>query len=552
VKDEYVRMKHREAILHGDTKYAIDLRSLCCLLMKKASGKADLQGGPLQQRAWFVISMLAVGRGGEIKFQRYDEWHWDVLFEAPDATWTEIKTLTQHCMLFGPDKDSYFSDFYHAFGCFFSVENGLYRGRELDPAIHKYVFPFIHGYVNSGVAAKLTKIMRDYVSPTVKDRMSSRSIRRGATTFLYMHDGVNEAQLNARGGWASDTNSKSYKETTPALTIPAQNALAHWNDTKTPKYPPRLECLGCHVLQKLEEFMEKLYIVDVPSFQADGPLRPFLRACTASMIMYHFDVAKDDGHQNLIVEKVLKAATAAKICDGSRTDPVDVLRHWAGKIKYDFDARNPDNYDPDIHSIKTLLGQTNKLLQKVLSEVQASRITLDDHTHMIEHLGRTTATIYQTVHGLMRQESPQRRRSPGALATSVSNEEGGNAVMPMLPQNASAPKRPSDHLAIGAPAPATKRRSSMKPAAVDPDRKKAPILLTHSSVAKSAGRSSKKIPLFQIMLDLYQGGHLKGTKETLRSISLAHLSEKDKYRAAMELLECVVIDAQWIELCTLG
>ena len=43
VKDEYIRMKHHEVILHGDTKYAIDLRSLCCLLMKKASGKADLQ-----------------------------------------------------------------------------------------------------------------------------------------------------------------------------------------------------------------------------------------------------------------------------------------------------------------------------------------------------------------------------------------------------------------------------------------------------------------------------------------------------------------------------
>ena len=45
---------------------------------------------------------------------------------------------------------------------------------------------------------------------------------------------------------------------------------------------------------------------------------------------------------------------------------------------------------------------------------------------------------------------------------------------------------------------------------------------------------------------------MKRTKETLRSISLTHLSEKVKYRAAIELVECVVSDQQWIELCTPG
>ena len=117
-----------------------------------------------------------VGCGGEIKFQRYDEWFWDVLFEARDATWTEIKTPTQHCMLFGPDKSSYLSDFYHAFGYFFSVKNGLFCGDDLDPAIHKYVFPFLHGYADAGVAARLTKNVRSYVSPALEDCTSSRSM----------------------------------------------------------------------------------------------------------------------------------------------------------------------------------------------------------------------------------------------------------------------------------------------------------------------------------------------------------------------------------------
>ena len=49
------------------------MRSLCYLLLKKLNGEPVFQGGPLQQRVWFVMSMLAVGCGGEIKFQRYDE-----------------------------------------------------------------------------------------------------------------------------------------------------------------------------------------------------------------------------------------------------------------------------------------------------------------------------------------------------------------------------------------------------------------------------------------------------------------------------------------------
>ena len=61
VKNKYVRIKHREAICHGNEKCATDLKSLCCLLIKQAKGKVDLLGGPLQQRAWFVICMLAVG-----------------------------------------------------------------------------------------------------------------------------------------------------------------------------------------------------------------------------------------------------------------------------------------------------------------------------------------------------------------------------------------------------------------------------------------------------------------------------------------------------------
>ena len=188
LKDGYIRENHRSLIFNGgDQSYANDMRSLCFLLIKSAGKKGDTDGGTLQQRAWFVTCMLAVARAGEIKYQRYDEWLWDDLYHSIDATWSEIKTLTKHCMMFGPDKDSYICDFFHAFGSFFSVENGLHRAAGQDPTIKKCVFPYLHKFKNAGVAAKLTVIMRKYASPAMEARVSSRSIRKGATNFLSMH-----------------------------------------------------------------------------------------------------------------------------------------------------------------------------------------------------------------------------------------------------------------------------------------------------------------------------------------------------------------------------
>jgi hypothetical protein len=220
-------------------------------------------------------------------------------------------------------------------------------------------------------------------------------------------------------------------------------------------------------------------------------------------------------------------------------------------------ARNPDNSDPEMHSVKSLLRHTNQLLEKLLSEVQANRITCDDHTHLIENLGNVTADLSRKISDLQ-QGSPRRRRLPASITSCTSNEEGRSGASTITTNNQvnslqieSSTKRGNDQLAIETPA--TKRPSSAMPAkAVAPNPKKAPAFLSHSSTAESAGDSSKKIPLFQVICDLYRCGHLKGTKETLCSISLTHLTERDKYRAAMELVECVVSDAQWIELCTRG
>jgi hypothetical protein len=124
-----VQQNVRNQFLHGDKKYAVDSKSLCTLLIKQCIGRAQLKEGLAQKRFWYVLCALAVGHGGKVKHQQYDEWYWDWLFRNVDATWSETKV--QNPMLFGPTKYgeySYICDFYHAFGTFFAVENGLEWG----------------------------------------------------------------------------------------------------------------------------------------------------------------------------------------------------------------------------------------------------------------------------------------------------------------------------------------------------------------------------------------------------------------------------------------
>jgi hypothetical protein len=66
VSAEYVRMKNRELILHGESQYANDLSSMCLLLIMQSASMAQYQNGPLQQRAWIVMIMLAAARAGEL------------------------------------------------------------------------------------------------------------------------------------------------------------------------------------------------------------------------------------------------------------------------------------------------------------------------------------------------------------------------------------------------------------------------------------------------------------------------------------------------------
>jgi hypothetical protein len=361
--------------INGGKQCAFDMKLLSLRLLQKCSKSKieSLSNGPLQQRVWFLLMMYAVGRGGEIKGLKVEETQWDPWAWNIDLNWNEDKTLTRHSMLFGPSKHIYLLCVYHAFACFFAVERGLYRSPDtIERKFHKYFFPDLHLIANSSVAAKLTSILKSMVPPDMRSNVSSRSTRKGATTFLSMHAGVTESELNARGGWSDTTNSKSYRQLTPALTVPGDAALNQWQDTRTPKAAPYLRAIAKSFHPLIDNLLARLYVISksLPEFQKGGHLRPFLEACTASLIMYHFDLVDDHGAHHAVAQRLLEAVAEVL----PQSEPQVILRAWSTAIRNDFATRNPDLGELSATGghVRDLIREQNALTRALLERIAST------------------------------------------------------------------------------------------------------------------------------------------------------------------------------------
>jgi hypothetical protein len=148
--------------------FAVDLKTYCQRLMAESVHVGGVNGrvtkDVLRERLLLIMTFGAVGRGGELKFLRFDEWTWDCYFQTPDIAWHEIKTLCDHLMMYVPDATSYHCDFFHAFGCYASVEQGLLRSH-CSPSCKHHVFPNLHKLGEDAAARAITNILRRYCHP---------------------------------------------------------------------------------------------------------------------------------------------------------------------------------------------------------------------------------------------------------------------------------------------------------------------------------------------------------------------------------------------------
>ena len=539
IQPEFVAQKERDRILHGDSDYAEDMQGLALKQLSKCldakhTGLASDTAGPLQERLWLVVLMLAVGRAGEIKFLRFHEMHWDNHLRLLDMTWWEPKTLSFHPMLFGPSNFDYTLDIYHAFGCFFMSERGLYRKPDLDPTITDFLFPCLHSQNNASVAGRVTKIIKEAVHPSMREQASSRSIRKGATTWLQHYPGIEDVHLNTRGGWLDTTNSKSYRETTPILTSPGDVALNRWKDTKTVKPPPSLRAINEKYHPKIDDLLRQLYMISdcMTHMKPDGKLRPFLEACTASLIMYHFDLVKDFKiRRHPVAADLLRGIQAVMRLDES--DAIVILREWSTDIRDDFTGKNPDLSDTSgchmreiiqqqSDHIRTLMGQNTELQKRVKEQqVVTDQLKVQIESLVAEVRDTMQKAVSELSHVMLgktnRQVTPTPPR-PGSMFTDGKRKASDEEVS-------------DDTESVQAPMPKKLKKSS-------------------NVVVKLEGA---KVTLANLLEKEYaRTDGIRVERPNLKSITFNDLSDSDKIRDAFELIEVVLTDDQWDKLTTPG
>jgi hypothetical protein len=102
-------------------KKGSDVESIVRGLIKNGSPTAH------EDRCKLLLTVLGEGRGGEIKFLRWNECEWDCIFSCLQIIWTRKKTLVRQHLYFQCFRDGWLCDIYHALESFFALEIGLMR-----------------------------------------------------------------------------------------------------------------------------------------------------------------------------------------------------------------------------------------------------------------------------------------------------------------------------------------------------------------------------------------------------------------------------------------
>ncbi|CAJ1953515.1 unnamed protein product [Cylindrotheca closterium] len=352
---------------------AISLTSILKNILKSGhSSGISAELGPHQKRALVLMTWSAVGRGGEVKFQSFNEWNFDTGYEVLDIKWTEIKTLKKYSLLMVPDTRWLF-DFYHCIGCYFAIENGLYRSEIAKKKGHLNVmFPVLYSIMDSQVAKKIGQILKNHLPKgtpkEVKNKISVKSLRCGGITLLSRHHEISDPRLCSRSGHSSGRNSDSYLDSSDLLLrLPGAMAMHGYKslDSKISVYS-----LKMLPMDAVKRFIDEIFHISVPAFQPKGKLYVVTRICAASLIAHHRQVTADLGAGNTISKFLLAAARKAKIVDARypNINPELLLEKWSEEVLESYVESNVDftKSSPSAVGTAHALDEVKTMLSKVV------------------------------------------------------------------------------------------------------------------------------------------------------------------------------------------
>lgn len=386
---------------------SIDGNSMVCHMMTKANGSNDL----LQHRCWLVTMDVAVGRPGELRCLKLHTMKYFGALQTVVLKWHDLKNRDVSAKPMIHNRLGWNYDWFHAMGCYWAVENGLYRSdSEKEKGWEYGMFPQLLKVQPRGASKKVQTAMRNNL-PTgtpehIAKLITGKSVRYAAVTETYAHGDVSGPQGAARTGHSIGNTGDVYKrKMNPHNGICALRARSGYNNVKGKDVLPRLQAIsGVDNRAAVAKFVDALFVINLPEFLPHGNLRPVIHTVTASMLLFHENVIRDCEIDNVVTQHMIKSAGQALITDTRLPggSPSDILCRWSKDIREDLDKRIFDNMKvlPEMHSIATgmnsLLTMTSNLMatdaqRSIENRDLMSKLVVQQST--INHLSRQVEQV---------------------------------------------------------------------------------------------------------------------------------------------------------------
>lgn len=144
----------------------------------------------------------------------------------------DIKNAKTKPTSFCTDRDHWELCVLDSFGDNWSGDNGLWRQCNSSGKIgylQYFAVPMCQKRSDGWTSAMVTKTIRNDMLEAIRDFVSGRSLRYGATTLLHDHPHITEPELVARTGHASEGNTKHYVISSRGMQFAAMRALAGYS-----------------------------------------------------------------------------------------------------------------------------------------------------------------------------------------------------------------------------------------------------------------------------------------------------------------------------------
>lgn len=205
-----------------------DLRSVMLRLVKSA----NKQNNNLEMAAMINSTYRAVGRGGEVKFQTYNDWKFDYYVKILDTMWRESKNASAYGMPRVAD-DEFLFDYFFIHAAFGLGADGFVRTPEqVRDGKEMHVYPSLHAIHNNSVSAKMTTAIRAAllswkIPKELVNRHTAKSLRQAGINELAMHKDIGPFEASAISGHSVGNNLNSYMDVlNPIRALPAAQAMS--------------------------------------------------------------------------------------------------------------------------------------------------------------------------------------------------------------------------------------------------------------------------------------------------------------------------------------